>query len=148
MSERRLFELLCVCHQAQEFVILHVFVELIIEFFHCRIFEIIATGDKAEFTWHNESLAILSLVRLNAAWIFKFFEYFFDSSVQKLLYLIVFVAWHIVKVGIFKNSSEQKAPGYPLNATLDIVDLTSSDLGINMVWYLLKKAWLDRKWVV
>jgi hypothetical protein len=87
-------------------------------------------------------------VCLNTAWLFELFEYFFDSWVQKLLYLFVFIAWHIVEVGIFKHSSEQKAPGYPLNATLDIVYLSSSNLGIDMIWYLLQKTWLDGERVI
>lgn len=96
--------------------------------------QIVATCYKAEFSWHHISFSVVSFVNINTLRVFERFKDAFDGFIQKIFDNFVLIARNVIEIRVFKDSSEEEAPCDPFNAILTVVNLSTSDLSVYMIW--------------
>lgn len=133
VPKRGLLELFCIGHQPKQCWILHVRRHLVCEFFDCQVLKVVAARNEAQLSRHHKCFSFLAFMNFNTARILQLLEYFLHEVVQKLANLVILIAVNLVKVRILENSSEQEAPGDPLDALLRVADLSSCDLSVDVV---------------
>lgn len=136
-SERSFFEFLSIRDKFKNISESHAFNEFAMEFMSSSVFEVVIWGNEPKFSRHYISFSIISLISFNTFGVFKFLKYIFDSFSKPFLNWLVIIGLKPIIIGIFKYSSEHKWPSYPLNTICCVVNLSSGDLGIDMMFNLL-----------